>query len=132
MKDTKKAVVGLIRNEEQKLLLIRPSDKKNFGRFQNAWYPPGGHVQEGETEKAAIVREIKEELNLDTKPRKLISEWEQDVPGETGYWWEMRVVGGQIKLSDEIAEYGWFSPDEIRTMKLWPAERKFFKKFLWK
>jgi 8-oxo-dGTP diphosphatase len=131
MEDTIIVAVCLIKNSKGEYLLIRPSDYKNFGEFQDAWYPPTGHIKEGETVETALKREAKEELNIDIEPVKLISEWEQDIPEETAFWWECKIINGDIKRSFEIAEFGWFSSDKIKNLKLWPAERKFFEKFIW-
>lgn len=124
-------VVCLIKNPEDKYLMIRPSGYKNFGEYQDAWYPPTGHIKEGETAPKTLVRELKEELNVNIKPIRLISEWEQDIPGELAYWWECEITGGDIKKGKEIAEYKYFSAEELKELKLWPAEKKFFKHFLW-
>ncbi len=124
-------VVCLIKNSEGKYLMIKPSDYKNFGEYQDAWYPPTGHIKEGETASETIVRELKEELGVEAVPVRLISEWEQDIPEELAYWWECEIKGGEIKIGEEIAEYRYFSPDELKGLKLWPAEKKFFKHFLW-
>ncbi len=131
MRDTKNVAVALIQNSEGKYLFIRPSDYKDFGEHQEAWYPPTGHLKEGESVEQALVREVKEELSLDIKPIKLISEWGQDMPGEKAFWWECEVVGGEIIKSHEIEEYGYFSKEEVKNLKLWPATRKFFEKFIW-
>jgi 8-oxo-dGTP diphosphatase len=131
-KDTKKVVVCLIRNDEGKLLMIRPNDyKKDFGEYLDAWYPPTGHIKEDEDEKEAIVREMKEELGVRVEPIKLMTEWEQDIPGEWAYWWECRIVEGEIKRGVEIAECKFFFNEELKNLKLWPAEIKFFEKFFW-
>ena len=129
--DTKKVVVCLIRDSKGRFLMIRPSDYKNFGEYQNAWYPPTGHIKKGETVQEALTRELKEELNIKIKPIRLLSEWEQDVPGEKAYWWECKILGGKIKKGKEIAEYKYFSAEELKNIKLWPAEIRFFEKFIW-
>jgi len=131
MKDTKKVAVCLIQNEKGEYLLIKPSNYKDFGEFQDAWYPPTGHIKENETVEQTLVRELKEELNLDIEPTKLISEWQQDIPGEWAYWWQCKITGGEIKKSFEISDYKYFPADEIKSLKLWPAEKKFFEKFIW-
>ncbi len=128
-KDTKKVAVCLIQNPDGKFLMTRPSELKHFGEYQDAWYPPTGHVKEGETITDALIREANEELGLIIKPIKLISEWQQDIPGEIAYWWNCDVVSGEIKMNEEIAEYKYFSPEEIKKLKLWPAEKKFFDKY---
>ena len=131
IKDTKMVVVCLIKNSDGKYLMIRRTDYKDLGEYQDAWYPPTGHIKEGETVTEAIVRELKEELGVEAKPIKLISEWEQDIPGEGAYWWECEIIAGEIKKGYEIAEYKYFYPKELKGLRLWPAEKKFFKHFLW-
>ncbi|HCQ31371.1 TPA: hypothetical protein DIU27_03250 [Candidatus Collierbacteria bacterium] len=132
MHDTKKVAVCVIFDDFGRILLQRPSDLKNFGEYQMAWYPPTGHVKEGETIEQALVREAYEELNIIIKPVELISEWEQDVPGEIAYWWKCRIIGGEIMDGEEIGEHRYFTLDEAKKIKMWPAEKKFFQKFFWK
>ncbi|BES61724.1 NUDIX hydrolase [Dysgonomonas capnocytophagoides] len=55
---------GLIAIKDNKLLLA-------FSKNKQAWYLPGGKLDEGETSKEALLREIKEELNVDLNPEKL-------------------------------------------------------------
>lgn len=52
------AVAALILNEAGKILILRSSYKKH-------WTMPGGVVEHGESLSTALVREIKEEINLD-------------------------------------------------------------------
>jgi 8-oxo-dGTP diphosphatase len=131
-KDSKTVAVCLVKDDKGRYLFIKPSNYKDFGEFQDAWYPPTGHVKNGESVEECLVRELKEELNLDIKPVKLLSEWEQDIKGETAYWWDCKIIGGEIKPNYEISEYKWFTAEEIKRLKVWPATEKFFKKFIWK
>lgn len=132
MKDTKKVVVALIQNEKGEFLLIKPSNYKDFGKYQNAWYPPTGHLKENESQEHGLIRELKEELNLDIEPIKLVTEWEQNTPGEIAYWWKCKIISGEIKNNYEISDYKYFPKEEIRNIKIWPATKKFFEKYIWK
>ena len=131
MTDTKLVAVALIQNGEGKFLFIKPSKYKDFGEYQEAWYPPTGHVKEGESIEDCLKREVKQELSLDIEPVRLISEWGQDVVGEKAFWWQCRIIGGEIAKSEEIEEYKYFSKEEVKNLKLWPATVKFFEKFIW-
>jgi 8-oxo-dGTP diphosphatase len=56
------AAAALIDNEGRVLLAERPADKNMAG----LWEFPGGKVKPGETPEAALVRELKEELDIQT------------------------------------------------------------------
>jgi 8-oxo-dGTP diphosphatase len=55
--------VGLIDVDGRVLIAQRPEGKKMAG----LWEFPGGKVDPGETPEVALIRELKEELNIDTK-----------------------------------------------------------------
>ena len=55
-------VAAVFRDDENRVLIAQRNIKKDHGGF---WEFPGGKVEEKETRKQAIVREIKEELDLD-------------------------------------------------------------------
>ncbi len=42
-----------------------------YSNNKNAWYLPGGKIDKGETAKEALIREIREELNIDLQPDKI-------------------------------------------------------------
>jgi 8-oxo-dGTP diphosphatase len=58
------AAVALIDADNRVLLAQRPEGKAMAG----LWEFPGGKVEAGETPEAALVRELREELGIITKP----------------------------------------------------------------
>ncbi|MDO4435156.1 MAG: (deoxy)nucleoside triphosphate pyrophosphohydrolase [Cardiobacteriaceae bacterium] len=55
-------VAAIIINHDGQLLInTRPANK----RFAGCWEFPGGKVESGETQSASLVRELREELDLD-------------------------------------------------------------------
>lgn len=59
------SVTGIIRNAEGDILLVR-----NTGASQ--WTTPGGMIEPLGRPAESVVRELKEELNIDVKPKKLL------------------------------------------------------------
>jgi 8-oxo-dGTP diphosphatase len=57
------AAVALVDADGRVLLARRPEGKSMAG----LWEFPGGKVQQGETPEAALVRELREELGIDTR-----------------------------------------------------------------
>ena len=53
--------IALINNYDQVLIAKRPNNKHLAG----FWEFPGGKVEKGETPENALIREVKEELNVD-------------------------------------------------------------------
>ncbi len=132
MKDTKIVAVALIQNKKGEYLFIQQK-AKDWGKLTNAWYPPAGHIRNNETAEEGLVRELKEELNLDIKPVRLIATQKQDVKKEVAEWWECKIIDGKINYKDNtIADHKYFTKEQVKNLKLWPATRKFFEKFIWK
>lgn len=126
-KDTKNVAVAVVKNKEGKYLLITRSE---FPEHEGEWGPVAGHLKEGESVEQALVRECREEINIDLKPIKQMAILPQDIPGDIGYWWICEATQGQITPNSEIAQYKYFSLEEIKGLKLWPATKEFFEKFV--
>jgi len=56
----------ILENDKGELLLYLRDDKPDIP-FPDHWDLIGGHVEEGETPEEALVREVKEELDIDLK-----------------------------------------------------------------
>ena len=57
------STIALIDDENNILIGKRPKEKI----FEDLWEFPGGKVKKNETEELALIREIKEEINVDLK-----------------------------------------------------------------
>lgn len=131
----KRVVVGIIsrnRNSEQEEYLLIQS-KKDFGKFSGFYYPPGGHLEEDENTREALVRELKEELNLNVAPTHEIAITPGDVNNQLTHWWLCEIKSGDIKIKeDEIADAAYFTASEMKEIKIWPATRNFFNTYIFK
>ncbi len=128
-------VVGIISKdtpEGKKYLLM--SSITNFGKYTGFYYPPGGHLEENENEKDALIREVKEELNVSVKPIKKVVESPGDVPNQITHWWICEANIENFKTQkEEVSDIGWFSENEIKSSRnIWPATKKFFTEYIFK
>jgi len=121
-------VCGIIRKIEdgiEKYLLV--ASKRDFGEYTGYYYPPGGHVEEGEDELTALCREIPEETGLEVEVANKITESPGDVPDQVTCWYECTVKGDLRPNYDELRDADYFSEEEMHNMKVWPATRAFFE-----
>jgi len=94
-----------------------------------------GHVDEGETPEEALSREVFEESGLKIISCSLLFEEEVDwnwcsVGVKSHYWYVYQCeVEGEIKNNPvELKSSGWFTPEEIKKLKLEPVWKYWFEK----
>ncbi len=102
------AVDGIIL-EKDKVLLV----KQGHFPFVGFWVLPGGHVEYGERVEEAIKREMKEELGISVKIKKLIgvySDPERDPRYHTvAVAYLLEKGKGKIRLNKEASDSKYFS-----------------------
>ena len=54
--------------------------QRGYGEFQGMWEFPGGKIEANESKEAALIREIKEELDVDIQVEDWITRLEYDYP----------------------------------------------------
>lgn len=54
--------------------------QRGYGEFKGGWEFPGGKVEPGETSRQALIREIKEELDVEITVGELVDTVEYDYP----------------------------------------------------
>ena len=104
-----------INDKEQVLLFLR--DDIPEIPFPNMWDVPGGHLEPGETPEKCIVREMREEMDLQLKDFKLFSVQEFDDRIEYTFWKRKNLDISQITLH-EGQRLAWFSKEEIAKTEL--------------
>lgn len=65
--EMKKIAAIILENPQKEVLLYLRDDKPNIP-FPAHWDYFGGHIEDGETPEQALIRELKEELNIDLSP----------------------------------------------------------------
>ena len=133
----KSVVVGIIiKKIEGVIKYLMVASSKDFGEFSGFYYPAGGHAKTGETERETLIREYREELEIEINPIKQIAVTPNDIKSEVTYWWICK-TNDELKfdknLKSHIADIRWFTKEEIKTEpKIWPATRKVFDEFVFK
>lgn len=118
----------IIRGEGKKREIFLVSSKKELGKYTGYYYPPGGHVEAGESREEALIREIKEELNLEVTNISYIASSPGDVKDQTTHWFHITVHDlSQLKLEDKLRDGGFFTLQELEKLPIWPATRLFLK-----
>lgn len=117
MKEIK--VVAAIIQKENKIL----ATKRGYGEFINMWEFPGGKIEPGETKEEALIREIKEELNIEINVDKFAIDIEYQYPN---FYLFMSCFMCSIKEgSIELLEHNngkWITKEELNTLNWLPAD----------
>lgn len=111
-----------------KILVVQRGEKM---KLPLKWEFPGGKIENGESEQACLIREIKEELNIEVKlitrlsPSKYnYSEYSINLIPYVSHF-----IKGNIKLS-EHKQYLWLTKDKIESLDWADADIPIVKEFL--
>lgn len=112
-------VGAFILNENNELLLLQRNKEPEKG----FWSIPGGSVELFETCEEAVIREIKEEVGVDIKVKKLLCVVNHIVDKEKVHWvspeYICEIINGEVKNLEpsKHLEVKWFNinklPDNI-------------------
>jgi len=117
----KQVAAAIIENNGKVLIAQRPRDDK----LSLKWEFPGGKIEKLETPEEALVREIREELNLDIQiTGYFMNNLYRYETGEIELMCYLaEVIGGELKLNfHEAAE--WVEKDRLREFEFAPADIK--------
>ena len=108
-------------SERTQVLLTRRSDN---GR----WCLPGGGMDPGESAAEACAREVLEETGLIvrvgrlvgvyTTPNLVVEYADGNRIQPVAFSFEAEAIGGELTLSDETTDYGYYSLDEMKQMDM--------------
>jgi 8-oxo-dGTP pyrophosphatase MutT (NUDIX family) len=122
----RKRIAALI-IKDKKLLLVT-------GHRSSVFWSPGGKPKNNETHEECLMRELDEEINVKVKSAKYYFHQIVDpgaiiegkkISAKDNYYYIVEIEG-QIKSSNEIDDYRWFSKNDINS----PNLQGFFKKKL--
>jgi len=103
-------------NDRKEILLFLRDDKPDIP-YPNMWDIPGGHIEDNETPEQCIIREMKEEMDLDIEGFKLFSVNEFADRIEYTFWKKSNLDINKIKLT-EGQGLRWFSEEDLKATEL--------------
>ena len=101
-------VAGIILDRENKILLIKRGVKPCIGK----WTLPTGFIEVNETSEKCIVREIKEETNLDCRIKELLGVYQQKgwrYKSVIVLAYVLDVIKGEAKAGDDAIDICYFN-----------------------
>ena len=110
----------MIRDSRGRLLLVRRGRPPGEG----LWSLPGGRVEAGEGDLAAVVREVAEETGLAIAPGALLGAVERPAPGGAIFEirdYEATVTGGDLIAGDDAADVRWAGAAAFAALPLTPG-----------
>lgn len=124
-------VRGIIKNEKNEILIVKRHPKSRTD--PEMWELPGGKVEKGEFFTDALIREIKEEVNLDVKVGDFAEAVQNDYMHKrtVQIMMYLDVIQGDIKISEEHTDWMWASLEKIKTLEISTSLKKVLKKKDW-
>ena len=104
-----------VNDHRQVLLFLR--DNKPDIPFPGHWDIPGGHLEKGETPEQCIIREMKEEIDLNLQEFELFLRSEYNERIEYLFWKKANLEIDAIHLT-EGQRLRWFIRDEVKNTPL--------------
>ncbi|HEY7486275.1 MAG TPA: NUDIX domain-containing protein [Streptosporangiaceae bacterium] len=107
-----RCVGAVVRDGDGRLLLI----KRGHPPGEGLWSLPGGRVEPGESDAAAIARELREETGLEAEIGDLVGVVERSRPDGVVYDiydYAATPIGGALRPGDDAADARWVDTAEL-------------------
>lgn len=113
-------VGAVVLDADGRLLMVQRARPPAVG----TWSLPGGRVEAGEDDAAAVVREVREETGLDVAVGELVGTVERSPGAGIVYVindYACQVVGGTLRAGDDASDVRWCTPSEVRSLPTSPG-----------
>ena len=125
-KKVTRVVAALIRKDNKIF-----AAKRSYGFLKGKWELPGGKIEDGETPKDALLREIKEELSIEIEITSFFCNIKYEYPD---FMLDMdvfnsKVINGRLLLHENIhCEEAFLDIDKLNYDEWCPADIEILKK----
>lgn len=112
-------VVAAIIKDGNKIL----ATQRGYGEFIHMWEFPGGKIEKGESQEAALTREIKEELELDISIDEFLItvKYEYETFNLTMHCFMSHILNGNMSLNAH-EQVRWLTINQIDDVNWLPAD----------
>lgn len=115
-------VIAVIKRGDTFLFTRRVEQDPEDSDTHHFWQLPGGAVEFGETPEQAVIREVREEVNLAARIKTIIPFI--PAPVRNNVWQGILIPflctvddAAEVVLNDEADAYGWYTLAEARSLK---------------
>ena len=125
-------VRGIIKNDSDEILIVKRHPKSRTD--PEMWELPGGKGEKGEDFEDALVREIKEETNIDCTVGDFCEAVQNDYMHKRTVQLMMYLdnITGDVKISEEHTDWMWAGTGDIKKLEISTSLEKLLKKRKWK
>lgn len=116
-------VGALVWDADGRLLLVRRRNPPGAG----LWSLPGGRVEAGEDDPAAVEREVAEETGLTVRAGRFVGEVRRDAPDGSVFVirdYDCAVTGGRLAAADDATDTRWVAATDLEGLTLVPLLRE--------
>ncbi|WP_026507155.1 (deoxy)nucleoside triphosphate pyrophosphohydrolase [Butyrivibrio sp. MC2013] len=121
---TVEVAAAVIRSEDESGRPVIYATCRGYGGWEGYWEFPGGKLEEGETPRQALIREIREELDIEIEVGDYLDTVEYDYPDFhlSMECYICRIACGEPKLLEHEAAV-WVGVDDLESLGWLPADR---------